>query len=108
MARILARWVAACVLAQGKSGPDGKYWTSSCMYRPEGKVMPAYSTWQPTEAMIQPKPSADESAARRFGDFRGGLMRGSPIVSTLLGIFGGPSDPIPWGYSVKESVESPG
>ncbi len=31
MARILARWVAACVLAHGKSGPDGKYWTSSCM-----------------------------------------------------------------------------
>ena len=25
MARIRARWVAACVLAQGKSGPDGKY-----------------------------------------------------------------------------------
>jgi len=31
MARIRARCVAAWVLAQGKSGPDGKYWTSSCM-----------------------------------------------------------------------------
>jgi hypothetical protein len=107
MARILARCVAACVLAQGKSGPIGKYWTSSCMYRPEGKVMPAYSTWQPTEAMIQPKPSADQSAARRVVDMRGDLMRG-PIVFTLLGILGGPCDPIPWGYSVKESVESTG
>jgi len=63
------------------------------MYRPEGSVMPAYSTWQPTEAMIQPKASADQSAARRLVDSRGDLMRGSPIVSTLLGISGGPSDP---------------
>jgi hypothetical protein len=65
------------------------------MYRPEGSVMPAYSTWQPTEAMIQPKPSADQSAARRLFDSRGDFMRGRPIVSTLLGIFGGLSNPIP-------------
>jgi hypothetical protein len=31
IARIRARCVAAWVFAQGKSGPDGKYWTSSCM-----------------------------------------------------------------------------
>jgi hypothetical protein len=41
---IRARWVAACVFAHGKSGPGGKYCTSSNMYLPEGKVMPAYST----------------------------------------------------------------
>jgi hypothetical protein len=63
------------------------------MYRPVGKVMPAYSTWQPTEARIQPKPSADQSALRRL-DFRGELLRG-PIIFSLLGTFGGSSDPIP-------------
>jgi hypothetical protein len=31
MARIRARCVAAWVFAQGKSGPVGKYWTSSCI-----------------------------------------------------------------------------
>jgi hypothetical protein len=31
IAFIRARCVAAWVFAQGKSGPDGKYWTSSCM-----------------------------------------------------------------------------
>ena len=55
--------------------------------------MPAYSTWQPTEGKIPPIASADQSATRRLVDPRGDLMRGKPIVSTLLGVFGGPSDP---------------
>jgi hypothetical protein len=63
------------------------------MYRPEGKVMPAYSTWQPTEGKIQPVASAVQSATRRLVDPRGELMRGNPIASTLLGVFDGPSDP---------------
>ena len=62
------------------------------MYLPEGNVMPAYSTWQPTEGKIQPVASADQSATRRLVDPRGDLLRGKPIVSTLLGVFGGPSD----------------
>ena len=62
------------------------------MYLPEGKVMPAYSTWQPIEGKIQPVASADQSATRRLVDPRGDLLRGKPIVSTLLGVFGGPSD----------------
>src|SRR5438309_1772628 len=93
MARIRARCVAAWVFAQGKSGPVGKYWTSSCIYRPEGNVMPAYSTWQPTEGRIPPRASADHSATRRLVDPRGDSLRGNPIVSTVLGIFGGPSNP---------------
>ena len=93
MARIRARCVAAWVLAQGKSGLLGKYWTSSCMYRPEGNVMPPYSTWQPTEGRITPMASADHCAMRRLVDPRGDLLRGNPIVSTLLGVFGGPSVP---------------
>jgi hypothetical protein len=55
--------------------------------------MPAYSTWQPTEGKIQPVASAVQSATRRLVDPRGDLMRGNPIASTLLGVFGGPSDP---------------
>jgi hypothetical protein len=55
--------------------------------------MPAYSTWQPIEGKIQPIASAVQSATRRFVDTRGDLMRGNPIASTLLGVFGGPSDP---------------
>jgi hypothetical protein len=54
--------------------------------------MPAYSTWQPIEGKIQPVASADQSATRRLVDPRGDLLRGKPIVSTLLGVFGGPSD----------------
>jgi hypothetical protein len=92
--RIRARCVAAWVLAHGKSGPEGKYCTSSCMYRPEGRVMPAYSTWQPVEVKIQPVASADQSATRRLVDPRGDLVRGNPIASTLLGIIGGPSDTV--------------
>jgi len=91
MARMRARWVAAWVFAHGKSGPDGKYWTSSCMYLPEGKVMPAYSTWQPTEGKITPTASADQSATWRLLAPRGDPMRGNPIASTLLGVVGGPS-----------------
>src|SRR5262249_25782822 len=100
---------AACVLAQGKSGPDGKYWTSSCIYRPEGNVMPAYSTWQPTEGKIQPIASADQSATRRLVDPRGDPIRGNPIVSTLLGVFGGPSTPFLEGGkpAVGESIPGP-
>jgi hypothetical protein len=56
--------------------------------------MPAYSTWQPTVDKIPPIASADQSATCRLVDPRGDLMRGQPIVSTLLGIFGGPSDPL--------------
>src|SRR4051794_30774033 len=93
MALIRARCVAAWVLAQGNSGPPGKYWTSSCMYLPEGSVMPAYSTWQPTEGKIPPTASADQRATRRLVAPRGVLMRGNPIASTLLGVFGGPSNP---------------
>src|SRR4051794_17503940 len=93
MALIRARWVAAWVFAQGNSGPPGKYWTSSCMYLPDGSVMPAYSTWQPTEGKIPPTASADQRATRRLVAPRGDLMRGNPIASTLLGDFGGPSNP---------------
>jgi hypothetical protein len=64
------------------------------MYLPDGKVMPAYSTWQPTEGKIPPVASAVQSAKRRLVDPRGDLMRGNPIASTLLGVFDGPSDPI--------------
>jgi hypothetical protein len=63
------------------------------MYLPEGSVIPAYSTWQPTEGKIQPKDSADQSATRRPVDLRGDLFWGNSIVSALLGISGGPSDP---------------
>src|SRR5262249_19794205 len=86
--RIRAAWVAAWVLAHGKSGPDGKYWTSSCMYRPEGNVIPAYSTWQPTDGRIEPIAKADQSAARRIVDPRGDLIRGKTIATTLLGVSG--------------------
>ena len=61
------------------------------MYRPEGNVMPAYSTWQPVEVKIQPIASADQSATRRLVDPRGDFVRGNPIASTLLGVIGGPS-----------------
>ena len=63
------------------------------MYLPEGNVMPAYSTWQPTEGKIPPTASADQSATRRLVAPRGDPMRGNPIASTLLGVFDGPSDP---------------
>jgi hypothetical protein len=63
------------------------------MYLPEGKVMPAYSTWQPTEGKIPPTASADQSATRRLVASRGDPMRGNPIASTLLVVFDGPSDP---------------
>ena len=75
------------------------------MYLPEGNVMPAYSTWQPIEGKIQPVASADNSATRRLVDPRGDLLRGKPIVSTLLGVFGGPSDPFLEGG--KTAVGSP-
>jgi hypothetical protein len=55
--------------------------------------MPAYSTWQPTEGKIVPIASADQTATRRLVDPRGDLVRGKPIVSALLGVCGGPSDP---------------
>ena len=58
------------------------------MYLPEGKVMPAYSTWQPIEGKIQPVASADQSATRRLVDPRGDLIRGKTIASTLLGVSG--------------------
>jgi hypothetical protein len=73
------------------------------MYLPEGNVMPAYSTWQPTEGKIPPTASADQSATRRRVAPRGDPMRGNPIASTLLGFFGGRSDRFfervgpPWG-----------
>jgi hypothetical protein len=35
------------------------------MYLPEGKVMPAYSTWQPAEGKSQPTASAAQAAHRR-------------------------------------------
>ena len=57
--------VAAWVFAQGKSGPGGKYWTSSCMYLPEGRVMPAYSTWQPVVGSSHPTDNPAQSARRR-------------------------------------------
>ena len=56
--------------------------------------MPAYSTWQPTEGKIPPTASADQSATRRLVAPRGDPMRGNPIASTLLGIFGDSSDPV--------------
>jgi hypothetical protein len=70
--------------------------------------MPAYSTWQPTKGKIQPVASAVQSATRRLVDFRGDLMRGNPIASTLLGVFGGPSGPFLEGaYRRRESIPGP-
>ena len=76
------------------------------MYRPDGKVMPAYSTWQPAKGKIQPVASAVKSATRRLVDPRGELMRGNPIASTLLGVFGGPSDPFLEGAIPPSGVHS--
>jgi hypothetical protein len=78
------------VLASGKSGPGAKYWTSSCMYLPEGRVMPAYSTWQPTDGSSHPIASAAQAAQRRLYR-RDDPVRWDPIVSTLLGEIGGRS-----------------
>jgi hypothetical protein len=64
------------------------------MYRPEGNVIPAYSTWQPTDGRIEPIANADHSAARRIVDPRGDLIRGKTIATTLLGVSGGPSRPL--------------
>jgi hypothetical protein len=58
------------------------------MYRPDGNVIPAYSTWQPTEGKIVPIAKADQSATRRLVDPRGDLIRGKTIASTLLGVSG--------------------
>src|SRR5579872_5794908 len=71
--------------------------------------MHAYSTWQPTEGRIPPMASADHSATRRLVDPRGDSLRGNPIVSTLLGIFGGPSNPSVEGgiTAVGESILVP-
>jgi hypothetical protein len=63
------------------------------MYRPEGNVIPAYSTWQPTDGRIEPIAKADHSATRRLVDPRGDLIRGKTIASTLLGVSGGRSHP---------------
>jgi hypothetical protein len=106
IARIRARCAAVWVFAQGKSGPDGKYWTSSCMYRPDGSVIPPYSTWQPTEGKITPMATADHRATRRLVDPRGVLLRGNPIVSTLLGEIGGPSRPSIEGRLPPSGVQS--
>src|SRR6516165_1240144 len=76
------------------------------MYLPDGNVMPAYSTWQPTEDKMPPTASADKSATRRLVAPRGDPMRGNPIASTLLGIFGGPSGPFLEGGAT--AVGSPG
>src|SRR5262249_37139720 len=89
------------------SGPLGKYWTSSCMYRPDGSVIPPYSTWQPTEGRITPKASADHRATCRLLDPRGVLLRGNPIVSTLLGEIGGPSRSSIEGRSTAVGDSSP-
>jgi hypothetical protein len=71
--------------------------------------MPAYSTWQPTEGKIEPVNRADQSATRRLVDPRGDLIRGKPIASTLLGVFGGPSDPSLEGNKTAfgESIPAP-
>jgi hypothetical protein len=63
------------------------------MYRPEGNVIPAYSTWQPTDDRIEPIAKADHSATCRIVDPRGELIRGKTIASTLLGVSGGRSHP---------------
>ena len=85
IACIRARCVAACVFAHGKAGPGIKYWTSSCMYLPEGNVMPAYSTWQPTEGKTEAASSAAQAAQHRPWDRRGDLWREDHIVGNLLG-----------------------
>src|SRR5579883_3367725 len=71
--------------------------------------MPAYSTWQPTEGSIPPMASADQNATRRLVDPRGDSLRGNPIVSTLLGFIGGPSNPSVEGgiTAVGESIPGP-
>src|SRR5689334_10084952 len=85
MACMRARWVAAWVLDQGKSGPGGKYWTSSFMYLPEGNVMPAYSTWQPTAGRIPTTANPVQRAIFRPRARRDDLGRGVCIMGTLLG-----------------------
>jgi hypothetical protein len=55
------------------------------MYLPEGNVIPAYSTWQPTDGSSPPMARADQSAKRRPLKQRGELSRGDDIASTLLG-----------------------
>jgi hypothetical protein len=85
IACIRARCVAACVFAHGKGGPGAKYWTSSCMYLPEGNVMPAYSTWQPTEGKTTPASTAAQTVYRQPRDRRGDPMREDHIVCHLLG-----------------------
>ena len=62
---------------------------------PMAMSCPPYSTWQPTEGRITPMASADHCATRRLVDPRGDLLRGNPIVSTLLGVFGGPLGTVP-------------
>jgi hypothetical protein len=61
------------------------------MYLPEGNVMPRIPP-ATDQGNIQPVASADQIATLRLVDPRGDLLRGKPIVSTLLGVFGGPSD----------------
>ena len=86
-----ARWVAACVLAQGNSGPGWKYWTSSCMYLPDGKVMPAISTWQPVAGS---KPSTARPAQPASRRCRACVpLRGEIMSSSLLGRRGGRTGP---------------
>src|SRR4051812_48153495 len=97
MALIRAPCVAAWGLAQGDFGPAGEDLTSSCMYLPEGNVMPAYSTWQPTEGKIPPTASADQSATRRLVTPRGDLMRGNPMLPPSLA-----SSAVPRTHSLRE------
>ena len=84
MACIRARCVAAWVFAQGKSGPGGKYWTSSCMYLPEGRVMPAYSTWHPVVGSNQPIASAAQTAIARLTPLPADAHPETPPVFTDL------------------------
>src|SRR5258707_8174750 len=108
IACIRARCVAAWVLAQGKGGPGAKYWTSSCMYLPDGKVMPAYSTWQPVDGSSQPIDSPAQSARRRSErrSRRGVPVREEAMGSTLLsGASGGRAEPRGDRLSVNPSCQ---
>src|SRR6185312_13253577 len=53
------------------------------MYLPEGRVIPAYSTWHPVDVSSQPNTSPELRARRRPIPARELLSRGETIVSLL-------------------------
>src|SRR4051794_35201091 len=80
------------------------------MYLPEGKVMPAYSTWQPIDGMIQPIVSPAQTARRRWElelrNHRGVPVREEAMGSTLLEVELPAVGPNPRRPPVRESFLS--